>query len=268
MNIGSFVYISLGSFLIFLGFILSAFMLIRTIRDEKLPLNFISNHIFILIIIPLLFGRCSVLIMEFFSSNFSYNFYDIFYNFFLFGQNGFHADWALFGFFVAFVVLAMWKKQKHFAWLDAFVLPGLIIAIFFSLAGYFSGWGHGSPAPEWLPFPFSIDHNSQFVRYAGKLYAVQLYYFIFFVLLFLIGYFLWKKKVWQNWREGRFFYIYLFFISVGNSVLEIFKGSEAIMFFDVRISVVISILVSIFSVFCILLQENKIILNKYRKLKT
>ena len=79
-------------------------------------------------------------------------------------------------------------------WLDAFILPGIVVSIFVSLGGYFSGWAYGRPAPDMFPFPLVIQYDLLDVRYSGNIYAVQLYATILYIFIFIFGWRLWQQN--------------------------------------------------------------------------
>jgi len=247
--IGPFI-ISTGGVVVFFGILLAALVLIRTVRDEEVSLKFLSDHLFFFVFLPLFFGRLGAFLAMWtaferrFSSNIWENMNEILRGFFLIGDGGIKPDWAVGGFFAVFIILAAWKKQKHFAWLDAFILPGILISVFVSLGGYISGWNYGAPAPEWLSFPFTVEYDLQDVRYSGSIYAVQLYSACISGILFLIGRRMWHQKIWRKWVAGRFFATMLFAFGVSNGFLEFFRGDGAQMFFDIRLSQILSFAVA------------------------
>lgn len=254
MDIGSFplgpFVISLGGLIVFLGVILAALVLIRTIRDEEISLHFLSTHLFYFVFFPLLFGRIGGFLSDWkaisgeLGVTLGEQILSFLKAFLISGAGGVRADWTLGGFFVVFFLIAFLRKEKAFAWLDAFILPGITIAFFLSIGGYISGWSYGVPAPEGLPYPLVVEYNLQYVRYQGPIYAVQLYSATFLAILFAVGWKMWTKKVWQRWSEGHFFAIMMIFIGGGNVVLEFFRGDEVqLVFGEIRLPQVISALI-------------------------
>ncbi len=247
--LGPFI-ISTGGLIVFFGILIAALVLIRTVRDEEVSLKFLSDHLFFFVFLPLFFGRLGAFLAMWpafqrrLSDDLFQNLGEIFRGFFLIGDGGLKADWAVGGFFLVFLLLAAWKKQKHFAWLDAFILPGILISVFVSIGGYISGWNYGSPAPDWLPFPFTVEYDLQDVRYSGSLYAIQLYSATLAFLLFFVGRRMWHHKIWRKWVAGKFFATMLFFFGIFNGFLEFFRGDAAQMVFDIRLSQILSFAVS------------------------
>ncbi len=271
--VGPFI-VSVGGIITFIGIILASWVLIRTVRDEEVSLKFLSDHLLLFVVIPLFLGRFGAFLslwnsIEFRLSGPWYtNIGEIFRSFFLFGNSGIRSDWAVGGFFVVFFVLAFWRKQKHFAWLDAFILPGVVISIFVSLGGYFSGWGYGKPAPDWLKYPFVIEYNMTDVRYSGSLYAVQLYATVLLSIIFLIGWYLWKRKIWRRWKEGKFFAVMLFVLGIVNAFLEFFRGDSVTHLFGIRLPIFFGLSIAIGSLIFLIFRRDNSLLERIQKDKT
>ena len=244
---------STGGVIVFFGILLAAKMLVRTARDEKLPISFLSDHLFFFVFMPLFLGRLGAFLAMWpafsrhLTDHFFQNLFEILRGFFLIGDGGIKADWAVGGFFLVFLILAAWKKQRHFSWLDAFLLPGILISIFVSIGGYFSGWNYGAPAPKWLFPPFSVTYDLLSVRYSGPIYAVQLYSAAISAILFFFGLKMWDHKIWRKWVAGRFFATMIFLFSLSHFFLGFFRGDGSQMLFEMRLSQVVSLAVAFFS---------------------
>jgi len=252
MNLASFPLgpfaISIGGLLVFCGILLAATILIRTVRDESVSLRFLSDHLSFFVLIPLFVGRLGAFLSLWPSvhaalpEDFLGASWQVFQAFFLIGDGGIRADWAVGGFFLTFLILALWRKQPHAVWLDTFILPGIIISLFVSLGGFFAGWNYGSPAPDWLPFPLSVQYDLIAVRYSVPLYAVQIYSVFFLSLFFYVGWKLWKRKVFRRWPAGRFFAMMIFFLGLLQFFLEFFRGDPVSFFLGMRLPQVFSVL--------------------------
>jgi prolipoprotein diacylglyceryltransferase len=268
--LGPFI-ISVGGLIAFAGILVAALVLIRTVRDEDISLQFLNDHLFLFIIVPFALGRIGAFTSMWasiklqLSENIFISIGEIFRSFFLIENGGIRSDWAIGGFFVIFFLLSFLRKQKKFAWLDAFILPGILILAFVSLGGYFSGWGYGKPSPEWLPFPFSIEYNLQEVRYSVPLYAVQLYTAFFSFLSFFIGWRLWRKKIWQQWPAGKFFAIMILITGLTNGLLEYFRGDTVPMPFDVRLPQIFYFFVIFLSLLFLLFRKEKPLLERLKQ---
>lgn len=245
-----------GGIIVFLGVLAAAFILIRTVRDEEVSLKFLSDHLFYFIVIPFFFGRLGAFLslwptvqQQLPPGDFFGSIYEIVRQFFLIGNGTLLSDWAIGGFFVVFFLLAYWHKEKFYSWLDAFILPGIVLAFSFALGGFISGWNYGSPAPEWLPFPLSVQYNLQEVRFSVPIYSVQLYAAVLLAIVFWISWYFWRRKIWRRWRPGKFFMLMLFVLGVTNAFLDFFRGDEAMPIFGVRISLIISIIIALFALF-------------------
>lgn len=266
--IGQYVYIPVGGVIAFLGILAASWVLIRTVRDEKVSLKFLTDHLFFFVFIPLFAGRFGAflsdleLVMNRLPNNFFGKLWELFSSFFLIGQGGLRADWAVGGFFVTFLILAMWKKQKHCAWLDAFILPGIVVSFFVAIGGYFSGWGYGAPAPEWLPFPLSVSYDLQAVRYSGPIYAVQLYSAVLLFIAFWVGWYFWQHKIWKQWPAGKFFAVMIFLLGLENGFLELFRGDVVINLLNIRLPMILSFGISLLALLFLYLQKKESFLKK------
>ncbi len=268
--VGPFI-LSVGGIIVFFGILLASCVLIRTVRDEEVSLKFLSDHLFFFVLIPLFLGRIGAFLSLWNSikyrltEGFWVNFGELLRSFFQIGEGGIRADWALGGFFVVFLILAFWRKQKHFAWLDAFILPGVVVSLFVSLGGYFSGWGYGKPAPEWLSFPLTVSYNMQEVRYSGSLYAVQLYSALLAGLVFLVGWYLWKRKIWRKWQPGKFFAVMIFVLGTGHASLEYFRGDSVAMPFGIRLPMLLGYLSAILALLFLIFWKEQSLVHRLKK---
>ena len=264
--LGPFV-ISTGGFFVFLGTLASCLVLIQTIRDEKVSLQFLSDHLMFFVFFPILLGRLGAFFSIFpilktdfqMAENFWQKVIIFLKNFLIFGPSGISIDWMLGGIFLTFLVISFWRKENFFSWLDAFSLPGITIAFFVSIGGFFSAWNYGAPIPENFPhfFPFSVSYNLQEVRYSEPVYAVQIYSAIIFLFIFLIEWNLWKRKIFRLWAPGKFFAVTLFFFGFSNFFLEFFRGDSVPIFFGFRFSQILNFLITISAVvFWIIRQKS------------
>jgi hypothetical protein len=267
--LGSFLYISIGGIITFVGVLIAALILIRTVRDEEVSLEFLSKHLVFFITIPFLLGRFGAFLslwnsLEYrLSGDFWTATVQIIKSFILIGEGGIRADWSLGGFFIVFFILAFWRKEKSFVWLDTFILPGIVVSFFVSIGGYFSGWGYGKPSPDWLPFPLSVEYNMAEVRYSGlPIYAVQLYSAFIFAIAFWIGWNLWRRKVWQSWLPGKFFAVMVFFLGITNSLLEFFRGDSVPEPWGIRITQIFGFSIAFIALIFLILQRNPSLLQR------
>lgn len=261
LSFGQYFYVPVGAILVFFGVLAAAWILIRTVRDEKLPLKFLSDHLLYFVFIPLLLSRIGRYVYYFPLSESQVEnmttwqvIWETVFSFFIRLDTGFDSGWGLMGFFLTFFLIAMWKKQRHFAWMDAFLLPGIVLWFFISVGGYFSVWGHGSPAPDWLPFPLTVTYDMQRFQFfyesfdfrnAEPTYAVQLYMSVFLLFAFWVGWHFWQHKIWKKWPTGKFSTVMILILSVGNIFMESFRGDATVLIFGFRLGQVVSFFVAI-----------------------
>ena len=224
----------LGSLLVFVGIVAAMTMLVRTVRDEEVHLSFLADHLLLLTAVPILFGRIGSFSEQWpalsyqLTGTFFANAKAVLLSFFLFGDGGLSIDWMMFGVIVTFLGVAAWRRQNMMRWLDAFTLPLLTLGLFVSLGAYFSGWLYGKPAPEWLPWPLSVEYDLLAVRYAGKIFATQLYLAALCAVLLLVGWQLWQHKAWQRWAAGRFFMRIVIGWGLGSGLIDFLRGDVAL----------------------------------------
>lgn len=228
---GSFI-LQAGNVIIALGVVIAAWVLVQTVRDEEVSLKFLSDHFGLLVVIPLIFGRIGALAVNWsllsttFEPGVIGTITGVIRSFFLVGTGGIQLDWAFFGLMITFVILALWRREKAWVWLDVFTLPAVVVLIAFSFGSHLNGWGYGSLAPEWLPWPLSVEYEQMNVRYLGSIYAVQLYATVLYTLLFIFGWRLWKRKIYRRWPAGRFTGVMLLCMTMIGTFLSLFKGEQ------------------------------------------
>ncbi len=262
-----------GGVIVFIGVLVAAAVLIHTIRDEEISLKFLSDHLFFFIVLPFLFGRLGAFLslwptvrQRLPEGDIVSSVIEVLRSFFLFGDGQLQSDWVIGGFFVVFLLIAIWRKEKFFAWLDAFILPGIVLAFFVALGGFFSGWNYGSPAPDWLPFPLSVAYNLQEVRYSVPVYSVQLYSAILLAGVFWIGWMLWERKIWRRWSSGKFFMAMLFVLGITNIFLDMFRGDVVATPFGIRLPQLMSGGMALFAVlFLLFVIRDKPFLERFQK---
>lgn len=245
--LGPFV-ISTGGVILLLGIFAATLVLLRTVRQKGLDIGFLSNNLFLLLLVPLLFGRIGAflelygpLAKRMTEAPFLEKITLFFQYFFTVWEGGFDELWVILGFLLVFIADAFAKKEPVWKWLDAFVLPGVMVIIFINIGGFFSGWGYGKPAPE--DFFLAITYDIPSVRFAGPIHPIQLYAAGAFGLLFYIGIRLWRKslKARTHWNDGTYFGIMTFSAALLNGLLEFFRGESTKMIFEnVRLTQILS----------------------------
>ena len=227
---------------------LAALMLCRTARDEEVSLRFLSEHLLLLVALPIAFGRLGAMIDMWPSIAYRLpggvvgNSWEVIRSFLFVGDGGLRATWVLGGLLLTFFVLALLRGERKRAWLDVFALPAVIFAAGLSFGGFFSGWGHGVPVPDgvFAPFPFAVSYDLLTVRYSGPVYAVPLFAGFGHLLLLAVGLRAWRQKIFQKWPRGRFFCVMVggmllvegiagFFRADGGGLLGLRLGAAAML---------------------------------------
>ncbi len=253
ISIGPFL-ISTGGVVLLVGILLATKLLLETARKKELSINFLSKNLFWFLLIALISGRVGMMITSSSSLSLAMENADFFEkilifikHFLYFWQGGFDYTWLIIGFMVALILFAYIKKQALRKWLDAFVLPALLVAIFIHLGGFLSGWGYGKPVGENFPDWLAIKYNLPSVRFAGEIYPVQIYGAILFGLLFYFGNRLWQKSFYRrrHWKGGTYFAIMTIFASLANVFLEFFRGNPATQIGVFRFPQLLSLLLAV-----------------------
>ncbi len=159
------VTITTFNVLLALAFIMSMIFLVRFIRLKKLKLAFLVNNFAYLIILPLIGGRI---------------FY-IFEHLTIFKQSPlsilfiWDLGFSTFGvFYVAILTLFLLTKREHedfWAWLDAFVLCGLVGLFFIHIGHFFNGTHYG----KLTDLPWGIAFDTFNIPVTNPIHPTQIY---------------------------------------------------------------------------------------------
>lgn len=234
------VEIKSANIIVLLGFLVSLWILTRTVHEKKLSLKFLSDHLFLFSITSLLVGRMGALLMIYpaisekmlFDETWQEKSFTLLESFFSFWHGGINVFWAIGSFLFIFLLLCSIKNEHPLAWLDAFSLPTVAFLIFFSVASFFGGWNYGKPVSENFPFGIRYENNNH-VIYSGEIHPVQLYAALLFFFLFIISFKIWGKKVRESWPNGIFGGILLSSLFFLLSFLEFFRGHTPHLIFEV-----------------------------------
>ncbi len=257
-------YFSTGGVIFLFGVILCTWMLTRTVHEKGLSLSFLNDKLILFAIGGFLAGRLGA--MGRFWSYFEEDYEGtglgeqsivFFKKFFIFWHGGLDPFWTGIGFLFLFLVIAVVKKENYWKWFDAFVLPTLLLLMFWNIGAFFSGWDYGRPVSE--NFPFGVTYNMMEVRYSVPVHPVQLYSFFYFFLLFIVGLKWWYKHF--SKKDGTFFGTVVLFVFIGNGILEFFRGDTTTMinlqFFEMRIPQFASFLLAFFSIFFLIFHTHR-----------
>jgi len=223
--------------LILIGFILSAYYFTGLCYKYKLMLKFINDYLIIITINTFLIGRIGG-ILE------SLNLYTqdpIRILNILDGNYCFFS--AFIGCVLSIFIIALFKKENFWKWLDVLSESFLLLMVFVKTANFLSGKSYGSPSS----LPWAISYNIPEVRYTIPVHPVQIYELILIVLLiFLIKYIYAKKK--YNGVVASYAFLFYFVVT---ALMSMFKGAPELLLFKIPISIMFSVMFS--AVFLIIL---------------
>ena len=161
--------------LILLGSMISSYYFSRIADQNKLTLDFLSDHFFLLTIVTFLFARLGGLIQNF--SMLLENYWRFFYIFD--GKYNFYT--GIFGFIICFSIIAYFKKENVWKWMDTLALPFLLFFFFTAIGDFLAGNNYGMPSN----LPWAVSFNIPEVRYTIPVHPVQIYEAILLLLLIL-----------------------------------------------------------------------------------
>ncbi len=235
-----------------LAIIAITFSIIRLSVVNNLKLSFFSEHSWKLILWAILGARI-LFIIENFNLYFSDFSKETFLNLFAIWDKGLNVWGAIFAALIAFYFLCKKHEQDFFKWLDILV-PSIIIGLAFGHIGsFFEGTNYGSPTG----LPWGVNFESPAIKYTVPIHPTQIYAFIYSALVFSGLIFLSKTKFFKEKETGGLIgllgiTVYGFF-----SFLEEFlRGDDTLTLFDIRISQVLTLLVTITSGIFLYLRYN------------
>lgn len=264
--IGPFL-ISIGGVILLIGILIATGLLMNTARNKELSISFLSHNLFWLLLFSLFVGRAGMFITTYprfqeliVDTGFFEKIFIFLKYFFVFWDGGFDYTWLTIGFMMALIIIAVFQKQPILKWLDAFVLPGLLVVIFVHIGGFFSSWGYGKPVGASFPKWLSISYNLPSVRYAGDLHPVQIYGVIIFGAIFYVGLKLWQQSYYRrrHWKDGTYFAIMALASSLANIVLEFFRGNAVeVVFGFIRLPQFLSLILALSALIFLIIHTHE-----------
>jgi len=216
-------------------------------------MQFISNHLLILILVTILGARIFGII-----ENFDYYFTD-------FNQEkilDLLAIWdknlnfwgAIGMFLIYFYLLCKRDDQNFFRWLDILV-PVIITGIGIgSLGAFFDGMNYGNETN----MPWGVNFESPIVKYAVPIHPTQIYAFLYCTILAIVLFLLPRAKKLKDINlPGAIGLLGISSYSFLQFIEEFFRGDDALTIFDIRISQIASLIVAILAGIFLYLRYNK-----------
>ncbi|MBD3156999.1 hypothetical protein GF369_04205 [Candidatus Peregrinibacteria bacterium] len=172
-----------------LGFLLGVFIFTQLAHKKRLNINFIYNHSFGLFIWALIGSRLVFLIR-----NFSYYFpefttQNVIHGLFIWDK-GLSLIGGLMGLAVALFYYTKKEKEQTKKWFDI-----LTIAVLFALAtGHLGTFLDGSAYGNITSLPWGMIFDNPSIKYAVPIHPIQLYSFLFTIILALSLFIYYRKK--------------------------------------------------------------------------
>lgn len=216
---------------LFFGILISSYVFIRLCFAKKLMIDFFSDYLWFFSGVSFVFARIGGILESFNSYALEpmkvFNILDGSYNFYA----------GILGFFISFMLVSFLKKENFWKWMDNISLSFLIFTLFLFIAEFLAGKNYGLPSD----LPWAIIFNIPEVRYTIPIHPVQLYKFFLVLFLLIFLYFYKQKRLYDgviaSYAFSGFFIIQAF--------LSFFHGNLEILFFDFRLSFLLSSLASL-----------------------
>lgn len=154
-------------------------------------------------------------------------------NFFSIWDQGFSFWGGLVGFTLALLYRLHKSEENTWKWLDALVVPVMVGMIIGTLGAFLGGYSYGNPTS----LPWGVSYELYNVKYTVPVHPVQLYVFLYFLLV------LWAKRKLKSktdffQREGNSTLFYGTLVSLGLFVLEFFRGDDTLLIWKVRLPMI------------------------------
>lgn len=175
-------YITLKTFNLFLiiGFLSSIYFLMRYINLKKLSFSFLSHHFFQLLLIPLIGGRLAHVIQQFdFYANNPLSIFTIW-------DGALDQFFLFYTFLITLYILTYINKKDFWAWLDAFLLSGLVGLFFLDIGHFFNGSFYGNLTQ----LPWGVIFDTINIPFVKPIHPTQIYSALstFVIFAFLVKY--------------------------------------------------------------------------------
>lgn len=217
--------------IVFIGLLVTAWVFSRLCRQKKTDINLLSDYIFLVALVVLLFARAGGVIESF----------DVYLNnplhilYFFDGAYNFYSGTV--GLLLILFVLTFLKRENFWKWLDIVAQSFFFFFFFLAFADFLSGANYGGPSD----LPWAVSFNLPEVRYTVPVHPVQLYeaigiFFLFFVLIFRS-----KKK----YEEGALAVLIFFSFFLLEALLSFFRGEAETLVLGFKLSFLLSLFFSI-----------------------
>lgn len=241
-------YFTINTFWIFflVAVIVSTIIFVKTAMRDGLKIQFLSDHIGILILWTILGARIFGLI-----ENYDIYFYQItketFLSIFYVWDKGMNLWGGILGFFLCLYFLCGKQDQDFWKWLDS-IIPALILGIGIGAIGcFFEGINYGRETS----MPWGVNFESPAIKYTVPIHPTQIYAFIYCAILSICLFFAPSIKKIKNFSfpgmigiGGVTAYSLLRFLE------EFFRGDDVWTIYDIRIpqisALILTILTGIF----------------------
>jgi phosphatidylglycerol:prolipoprotein diacylglycerol transferase len=232
-SIGPVSFYSYG-ILVSIGFFVSVIVLVRIVEKSLLNLQFLADHFFAFLFVPILGARLFYVVL--FWEDFSYDFLSVFYIW----QGGFSLWGGIVTFLILFSFYAKKAQEDFLQWLNVFLPPAILWAFFESVAAFLDGKDFGTQTT----LPWGVQFDNPMMPFAGvSVHPAQLYAAAFFLLFFLLLRVRWSDV--KNIPRG-FGYFGVIVYALFQFLLDFFHGDFVPYFFGIRATQVIALSVVIF----------------------
>ena len=241
-ELGPFFLFSYGVFSA-LGFLIAVFWFLRIAQKNHLHLEFIADHFFSLILWSLIGARLGYIFVFF--SRYQQSLWST-----LAIWDGGYLLWSGIVFFLgAFFYHCSVQKEKIGQWLDVLIPAGALAFVFESFGAFLGGNKYGMPTE----LPWGLIFENAEVPFTIPVHPVQLYLLLGLLVLLLFIKALHKRSI----RESLVGLLSLAGFALISFITEYFRGDEMLLFFGIRFTQVLQLLVFGFSLMLIFANKKR-----------
>lgn len=212
-------------FFFVLALILSTSYLLKKLKRRRMELLILVENFLPLMLWTLFCARLFAILDDWGAYELSLNL-DSMHRFLSIWDNTLSSDAGIFAFILGLVVLLRKKGLALAPWMDAMIPSILIVIAVTEIGAFFSGYAYGIPSD----LPWAIEYAVFHVQYTSSVHPTQLYTLAWILLIFGLEK-LWRKKSDFLEKESHTALFFLSSFMLGNSVIELLRGSSKASFF-------------------------------------
>jgi len=208
-----------------LGFFTGLISINKLVKLKIVKLNFLAVHSLFIFLSGIIISRIFFLIINFqaFFAGFSINKIWEIFNIF---DKGLSLWGGIIGIFISTFYLCKKENENFGAWADIYVASIISGMIAGNIGTYLDGRNSGAPTD--LPWGITVETS----QYAIPIHPVQLYAVIYNLILTVVLFNLFSKKIAK--KDGNIAIIGIFLYSICRFLEEFLRGDESMVFLGLR----------------------------------